>query len=494
MQHTVEKISGNKVKITFQVTAAEFDAAAEKAYLKNRGRINVPGFRKGKAPRKLMERMFGDTVFYDDALELLFPDAYMEAVTAEDLHTVSQPELSVDTMEKGQDVTFSCEVFVQPEVKLGEYKGIEITRTLREVAQSQVDSRLAQEQKRVARSIEVTDLPVEAGDEVNLDYSGTVDGVAFAGGTANGQKLAIGSNSFIPGFEEQMIGMKLGEEKDLNVKFPDEYHAEDLKGKDAVFHVKVNSITREELPELDDDFASEVSDFDTLDAFSADIKAKLQATADEQATEDAKQKLVQAVVDNVELDLPAPMVEDKLNDLLNDMNWRMKQQGFDLKKYMELTGQTEEQMRAMYRDEARNNLKTELVIEEIIKAEDVQADEKDVDEMLADYARSTGKTAEEFKSGLSDAQLAYFQHHSKIRKTLDLLWSNAKVTDEAVKEEETDADESQPKKAPTRKAPAKKAAAKPKATKAKAAEADTKDDADKADEATEKAVEAEDKE
>ena len=489
MQHTVEKISGNKVKITFQVTAAEFDAAAEKAYLKNRGRINVPGFRKGKAPRKLMERMFGEAVFYDDALEMLFPDAYMEAVTAEDLHTVSQPELSVDTIEKGQDVTFSCEVFVQPEVKLGDYKGLDVTRTVREVAQSQVDSRLAQEQKRVARSIEVTEFPVEAGDEVNLDYSGTVDGVAFDGGTASGQKLVIGSNSFIPGFEEQMIGMKLGEEKDLNVKFPDEYHSEDLKGKDAVFHVKVNSITREELPELDDDFASEVSDFDTLEAFSADIKAKLQTTADEQATEDAKQKLVQAAVDNVELDLPAPMVEDKINDMLSDMNWRMKQQGFDLKKYMELTGQTEEQMRAMYRDEARNNLKTELVIEEIIKFEDVQADEKDVDEMIADYARSTGKAAEEFKSELSEAQLAYFQHHSKIRKTLDLLWNSAKVTDEVVKAEETDAadaDESQPKKATARKAPAKKAAAKPKTSKAKATEAEANDAAEKADEAEDK--------
>ena len=430
MEYTVEKLSGNKVKISFKALAADFEAAVDKAYLKNRGRINVPGFRKGKAPRKLIERMYGDMIFYDDALELLFPDAYMDAVQKEDLHPVSQPELDVEKIEKGQDVAFSCEVYVQPEVKLGEYQGLEVSRKIREVAQSEVDERLKQEQKRVARSVEVTDRPVETGDEVNLDYSGTVDGVKFEGGTAQGQKLVIGSNSFIPGFEEQMIGLSIGEEKDLSVKFPEEYHAEELKGKDAIFHVKVNSITREELPELDDDFAGEVSDFDTLAAYSADVKAKLQQTADAQATEAAKQSLVQKVVDAAEIDIPAPMVEEKLNEILNEMNWRMQQQGFDIKRYMQLTGQTEAQMRDMYREEARNNLKTELVIEEIIKAEAVEADEKDTDAMLEEYAKATGKTLEKLKADFSDAQLAYFQHRSKINKVLDMLWDSAKVTDE----------------------------------------------------------------
>ena len=459
MEYTVEKLSGNKVKISFKAQAAVFEEAVEKAYLKNRGRINVPGFRKGKAPRKLIERMYGDMIFYDDALELLFPDAYIEAVQKEDIHPVSQPELDVETIQKGQDVAFSCEVFVQPDVKLGQYKGLEVTRTLTEVGQDQIDARLAQEQKRVARSVEVTDRAVENGDEVNLDYSGSVDGVLFDGGTALDQKLVIGSHSFIPGFEEQMIGIAVGEEKDLNVTFPEEYHAENLKGKTAVFHVKVNSISHEELPELDDDFAGEVSDFDTLSDFVADIKAKLQETADAQATEAAKQSLVQKVVDAAEIEIPEPMVEEKLNDVLSEMNWRMQRQGFDMKQYMQITGQTEAQMRDMYREEARNNLKTELVIEEIIKVEGVEADDKDTEAMLAEYAKATGKTMEALKEDFSDSQRAYFTHRSKINKVLDMLWDNASVTSEtAVVEAETPSDEASAKKT-VRKAAAKKTTA-----------------------------------
>lgn len=454
MEHTVEKLSGNKVKISFSVPADAFDKAVDKAYLKNRGRINVPGFRKGKAPRKLIERMYGDGIFHDDALELIFPDAYMEAVQKEDLHPVSQPELSVDPIQKGAAVTFACEVYVQPEVTLGAYRGVEVARTLREVAQSEIDERLKQEQKRVARSLEITEGGVENGDEVSLDYSGTLDGVAFDGGTAAGQKLTIGSGSFIPGFEEQMIGLKVGQEKDLNVRFPDEYHAENLKGRDAVFHVKVNAIRREELPALDDEFASEVSEFETLDAYAADIRANLQKTADEQSTEAARQRLVQKVVDAAQIDIPAPMVEEKLNDILGEMNWRMQQQGFDIKRYLQLTGQTEAQMRDMYREEARNNLKTELVIEEIIKAEDLQAEESDVNALLEEYAKSVGKTLEQVRAEFSDAQIAYFQHRAKINKALDLLWDNAKVTDEKAAPRQPEASETEPAPKPPAKRPA----------------------------------------
>jgi len=389
---------------------------------------------------------------------------------------VAQPEFDVEKIEKGQDVAFSCEVFVRPEVKLGEYKGVEVTRTVGEISQSEIDDRLKQEQKRVARSLDVTDRPVENGDEVNMDYSGSVDGVAFEGGTANGQKLLIGSNTFIPGFEEQMVGLNVGEEKDLSVKFPEEYHAENLKGKDAVFHVKLNAITREELPKLDDEFASEVSDFDTLQAFEDDIRAKLQQTADERATENAKQNLVQKVVDAAEVDIPAPMVEEKLEDLLSEMNWRMQQQGFDIKKYMQLTGQTEEQMRDMYRGEAQNNLKTELVIDEIVKAEDVQADEQAVDALIENYAKAMEHTLEEMKAELSESQKEYFEHRAKVTKTLDMLWDAAKVTDEKAAPAETDAKET-----------AKHAAKKPAAKKAKA---NTDEPADKPTTASKTAAEA----
>jgi trigger factor len=429
MEHIVEKLSGNKVKISFTAPADVFEDAVGKAYLKNRNRISVPGFRKGKAPRKLMERMYGEAIFYDDALEIIFPSAYREAVETSGLVPVSQPELDVETIQPGQDVKFSCEVYVQPDVTLGAYKGLEVVRTLRPVEQDAVDARIKQEQKRVARSVEVTDRAVEDGDEVTLDYAGSVDGVPFEGGTAQEQKLLIGSQSFIPGFEEQVVGMNVGEEKDLSVRFPDEYHSEALKGKDAVFHVKINAVTREELPELDDEFASEVSDFDTLKEFTDNIRSGLQQTADAQSTEAAKQSMVQQIVDNAQLDIPAPMVEEKLDDLLSEMNWRMQQQGFDMKKYLQLTGQTEEQMRDMYRGEAANNLKTELVMEEIIKAEDVQPSEADVEAMMEDYAKATGKNAETLKAELSDAQKAYFQHRSKITQTLEMLWNSAKVTD-----------------------------------------------------------------
>jgi trigger factor len=322
------------------------------------------------------------------------------------------------------------------------------------VHDSDVEARLLQEQKRVARSVDVTDRPVETGDEVTLDYSGTVDGVAFDGGTAEDQKLVIGSGSFIPGFEEQLAGLSIGEEKDLPVTFPAEYHAEELKGKAAVFHVKVKAITREELPPLDDDFASEVSDFDTLADFSADIRAKLQKTADDQATEAVRQSLVQKVVDTAEVDIPAPMVEEKVHDLLNEMDWRMQQQGFDMKRYMQLTGQTHEQMHDMYREEARNNLKTELVIEEIIKAENVAADEADVAKMVDEYAKAVGKSAEDFRAGLNESQLAYFTHRAKVNRVLDLLWESATVTDETPAQ----ADGDKPAKKPAARKAARKAA------------------------------------
>lgn len=438
MQYSVEKLTGSKIKISFTAPASDFEEAVQKAYIKYRGRFQVQGFRKGKAPRKLIERMYGDSVFYDDALELLFPDAYMEAIEKDDLHPVGRPTLDVETMEKGQDVKFSCETFVFPDIKLGEYKGVDITRTLHDVTEDALDARLQQERKKVSRSVEITDRPVENGDEINLDYSGSVDGVKFNGGTAEGQKLVIGSNSFIPGFEDQMIGMSIGEEKDITVTFPTEYHADDLKGKDAVFHVKVNAISHEELPELDDDFAADVSDFDTLAEYREDLKKQMQAAADEQATAQAKQELIQKIVENAEIDLPDPMVEEKLDDQLREMDWRMQQQGLNIKKYMELTGQTEEQMRDMYRSEARNNLKTEMVIGEIIKTEAIEVTPEKVDEMLSEYTGPMGKTLEELKKELNESQMEYFENRAKTTAALDLLWNSAAVKDEKAAEKAAD--------------------------------------------------------
>ena len=434
MEHTVEKISGNKVKISFKVAAAAFDEALGKAYIKMRGRISVPGFRKGKAPRSLIERMYGEGVFYDDALEIVFPDTYRNAVKENDLRPVSRPELDVEQMEKGKDLLFSCEVFVHPEVKLGQYKGVETTRMLRTVSSEEIDARIAGEQKRVARSVEVTDRSVENGDQVNLDYSGSVDGVKFDGGTAKGQTLVIGSGNFIPGFEEQMVGMEIGSEKDLKVTFPEQYHSEELQGKEAVFHVKLNGITHEELPELDDEFASEVSDFDTFKEYQADIGKKLQEAADGQAEEAAKQALIAAVVDLAEVDIPAPMVEDKLDEMMEQMSWRMQQQGFTLPKYLEMIGKTEAQMRDMYREEAQRSLKSDLVLDEIVKTEKIEADEKEVDKLLEEYAPAMGQTPEQMKESLSAGQLDYFSNRAKVTQALEMLWDSAVVKEEQAKE------------------------------------------------------------
>lgn len=433
MEHSVEKLSSNKVKISFKATAAEFENALQQAYLKLRGQINVPGFRKGKAPRKLIENMFGKGVFYEDALDILFPEAYYKAVEENDLKPVARPEVDVQAMEAGKDLEFSCEVYVMPEVKLGQYKELDVTRTIRKVTDAEVDSRIEQEQKRVARMVDVTDRGLENGDKAELDYSGTVDGVKFDGGTAEHQTLVIGSNTFIPGFEEQMVGMQIGEERDLNVKFPETYHAENLKGKDAVFHVKLHAITREELPELDDDFAAEVSDFDTMKEYRESVEKTLQEAADIQADEAAKSAMVEKAVSNAEIDVPAPMVEEKLDEMMQQMNWRMQQQGFTMEQYMKILGQSEAQMRDMYRGEAESNVRSELVMEEIIKAENIEADEADVEKLLEGYTAAMGQTVEQLKSTFSAEQLDYFKHRAQINKAIDLMWKSAKITDEEIK-------------------------------------------------------------
>ncbi len=264
MSTTVEKIASNKVKLYFDVDSAKFDEAMAKAYLKVRNQVTIPGFRKGKAPRKMIENMYGEGVFYDEAFELIFDEVYGPAVEEKKIEVVDRPEIEIQEIGAGKNLKFTCEVFVKPDVTLGEYKGVSVKKETTIVTDVEVDARLEEERNKQATEIEVEDRAVAEGDTVNLDYAGTVDGVAFAGGTAQDQTLKIGSGSFIPGFEEQMIGMNIGEEKDLQVTFPEKYHAEELAGKAAVFHVKVNSITETQLPALDDDFAKDISEFDTL--------------------------------------------------------------------------------------------------------------------------------------------------------------------------------------------------------------------------------------
>ncbi len=457
MSHTYEKVSGNKAKLTFTIPAEQFDEAMQKAYLKLRGRINVPGFRKGKAPRRMIETLYGEGVFYDDAFELVFPDAYEAAVKEFDLHPVDRPEIGLDEIGAGQELKFHLEVFVRPDVKLGEYKGLTVEAEKQTLTDEMVDARISADQDKASRTIDVEDRPVQEGDTVNLDYAGTVDGVAFAGGTAEGQTLKIGSHQFIPGFEEQMVGMKLGEEKDLNVKFPDEYHAEELKGKDAVFHVKVNGIQMTEKPELDDDFAADISEFNTFAEYKDSIVKELTEKINKSNDIAAENALVEKAVENAEMDIPQAMIDDQAEYMVREMGMRMSYQGLKMEDYLKYTGQTMDDLKAMYKPEAEKRVKTELVIDAIRKAENIEPGEAEIEKAIADQAERSGMDVEDFKKNLTDEQKDYLKDNAAIQMVLDLLKDGAKILE---KKEDKPAEEK----------PAKKAAAKKTAKKADAAE------------------------
>ena len=455
MSHTYEKLSGNKAKLTFTVPAEQFDAAMQQAFLKLRKRINVPGFRKGKAPRRMIETLYGESIFYDDAFEIIFPDVYRVAVEEYELKPVDQPQIDLDEIGAGKDLKFHLEVFVRPDVTLGDYKGLEVEAELQELTDEMVDTRIEEDRKKASRTIDVDDRPVQDGDTVNLDYAGTVDGIAFAGGTAQGQTLTIGSHQFIPGFEEQMVGMQIGEEKDLNVKFPDEYHAEELKGKDAVFHVKVNGIQMTEVPELDDDFAADISEFDTFEAYKENIVRELNERIQKNNDAAAENALVEKAAENAQVDIPEAMIDDQADYMVREMAVRMSYQGLRMEDYLKYTGQTMEGLKQMYKPEAEKRVRIELVIEAIRKTEKIEPTEKDVEKAIEEQAKQMGQDAETFKKNLTDEQKDYLKDNAAIRLVLDLLKKDAKITPKA--EEPT---EKKTVKKPAAKKPAAKKAAK----------------------------------
>ena len=482
MSHTYEKLSGNKAKLTFTIPAEQFDEAMQQAFLKLRKRINVPGFRKGKAPRKMIETLYGESIFYDDAFEIIFPDAYRAAVEEFDLKPVDQPQIDLDEIGAGKDLKFHLEVFVRPDVTLGEYKGLAVETEIQKLTDEMVDARIEEDRKKVSRTIDVDDRPVEEGDTVNLDYAGSVDGVAFAGGTAQGQTLTIGSHQFISGFEEQMVGMQIGEEKDLAVKFPEEYHAEELKGKDAVFHVKVNGIQKTEVPELDDDFAADVSDFDTFKAYKENIVKELTDRINKSNDIAAENALVEKAAENAQIDIPQAMIDDQADYLVREMAMRMSYQGLRMEDYLKYTGQTMDGVKQMYKPEAEKRVRIELVIEAIRNAEKIEPTEADIEKAIADQAEQMGQEVETFKKNLTDEQKGYLKDNAAIRLVLELLKKDAKITEKKAEEPEEKKQAKKPaakksakkadeEEAPAEEKPAKKPAAKKAAKKADAEEA-----------------------
>lgn len=429
MSTTVEKIASNKVKMSFDIDSAKFDEAMGKAYLKVRTQVTIPGFRKGKAPRKMIENMYGEGVFYDEAFELIFDEVYGPAVDEHKVEVVDRPEIEIQEIGAGKNLKFTCEVFVKPDVTLGEYKGVAVKKENTLVTDADVDAKVEEERGKQATEVQVEDRAVTEGDTVNLDYAGSVDGVAFEGGTAQDQTLKIGSHTFIPGFEEQMVGMNIGEEKDLQVTFPEQYHAQELAGKAAVFHVKVNAITETQLPALDDEFAKDISEFDTLDEYKADIRAKLEAQAAERDQNNFTNAVIEKVLENATVEIPDAMVERQIDSMMRDFEYRLMGNGLKLEDFIKYTGSDIKTFRENYREQAAKSVKAHLVLEAIEKAEAIDATEEQIDKQLAAFAEQTGKTVEEFKKSLSESDMTYFKADAIRDNCVKFLTDSAKAED-----------------------------------------------------------------
>lgn len=399
MSLQVEKLEKNMAKLTIEVPAEELDKAIESAYQKNKNKLNVPGFRKGKVPRKMVEKMYGAAIFYEDAANEIIPTAYEEALKdAEDLEIVSQPDIDVVQIEEGKPFIFTAEVALKPEVTLGQYKGIEVEKAEVAVSEEEVDAEVNKERENNARNITVEDRAVADGDIVNIDFEGFTDGEAFEGGKGESYDLTIGSHSFIDTFEEQLIGKNIGEEVEVNVTFPEEYHAPDLAGKPALFKVKINGIQTKELPELDDEFAQEVSEFDTLDEYKADVRKKLEEKKEKEAATAKEDAVIAKIVENATMEIPDAMLDTQVRQMVNDFAQRLQMQGLSFEQYMQFTGATPEQLLDQMRPQAQERIESRLVLEAVVKAENIEATEEDfkteMEKMAEMYQMETEKLIE----------------------------------------------------------------------------------------------------
>lgn len=420
---TVEKVDKNVVSFEFTVSADEFEKGVEKAYRKNVGKINIQGFRKGKAPRKIIERYYGAEIFYEDAVNIVLPDAYDNAVKENNIFPVDQPEIDIKgEIEKGKDITFTAKVTVKPEFELGEYKGVKAQKVTSRVLKKDIEAELEKKREMNSRMVPVEDRPIEKDDVANIDFEGFCDGVPFDGGKGEGFDLTIGSGQFIPGFEEQLIGKNIGDEVDVNVTFPEEYHAEELKGKPALFKVKINSIKVKELPELDDEFAKDISEFDTLEDLKKDIKENLSKAGKENAAHKTEENVINAVCDATEIDIPDAMINSQIDKMLRDFDMNMRYQGLNLEQYLKYTGMTVDKMRAQFKDDAAKNVKTSLVLEKICEAEGIDASEDEINKEYESMAESNGMKIEDIKKYVSEDDV---KETIKARNTIKFLVDNA---------------------------------------------------------------------
>ena len=435
MSVQVEKLEKNMAKLTIEVSAEEFDAAIEQAYQKDKKKISLPGFRKGKAPRKMIEKMYGTGVFYEDAANIVIPKAYSEAAKECGEEIVSQPEISVTQIGAGQPFIFTAEVALKPAVTLGDYKGVEVEKTPVEVSEEEVDKEVDKERENNSRTIDVDDRAVEKGDMIKLNFEGFVDGTPFEGGKAEDYSLTIGSGSFIPGFEDQLIGAKIGEEVEVNVTFPEEYHAAELKGKPAVFKCTVNEIKVKELPEADDEFAKDVSEFDTLAEYKDDIRAKLLEKKTADAKREKQNKTVAKAVENATMEIPEAMITEQVRRMADDFARRLQSQGLSMDQYMQFTGLTMDALAQQMRPEALKRIQNSLVLEAIAKAENIEVTDEKVNEEIEKMAAAYKMEADKLKELIGDAEKEQMKSDLAIQAAVDMI-TDAAVEVEAAKEEE----------------------------------------------------------
>ena len=427
MSVQVEKLEKNMAKLTVEVSAEDFKAAIKKAFNKNKNRFSIPGFRKGKPPQAMIEKMYGEGVFYEDAADEAINASYAEAMKESGLDIVSRPEVTIEKIGKDEPFVYSALVAVKPEVTLGQYKGVEVEKADASVSAEDVEAELKKVQEQNARLLTVEDRGVEDGDQTVIDFEGFVDGKGFEGGKAEDYPLTIGSHSFIDTFEEQLIGKKIGEECEVNVTFPTEYHAADLAGKPATFKVTVKEIKVKELPELNDEFASEVSEFDTLDEYKKDVEKKLAEKKEIEANSRNEDAVVAKVVENASMEIPDKMIDAQAENMVQDMARRMQSQGLSLDMYLKYTGMTVEQMKEQARPDAEKRIRTRLVLEAVAQAENIQISDEKVDEEVAKMAEAYKMEVDKLKSYMSESDIKQMKEDLAVQQAVDLLVAEAKL-------------------------------------------------------------------
>ncbi|MDD6214407.1 MAG: trigger factor [Firmicutes bacterium] len=423
-----EQVEKNLIKLTFEVSAEDFEKAINKAYAKNVKKYSVPGFRKGKVPRAIIEKYYTEAVFYDEAINFVLPDAYTKALDEADITPAARPEMEIDEIKKGEPIKFTALVTTKPEVKLGEYLGVKVNKIEHNVTEEDIDKDIENTRRKNARLIPADDRAVQDGDVVTIDFEGFADGVAFDGGKGENYDLEVGSGTFIPGFEEQLVGAKINDEVEVKVTFPEEYHTPNLAGKPATFKVTVKEIKAKELPELDDDFASEVSEFDTLDEYKKSVKERLEKAAEQQVKNETETAVIDKVVENCDVDVPEAMIKEQTEKIVANFEQRLNYQGMDLKMYLQYTGNTMDAFKESFKPQAEKQLKTSLIVEAVSKAEHVEVTDDEVNERIAEMAKQYNMEADKLKELMQEKDIENLKSDLIMSKTVDMLVSKAKIS------------------------------------------------------------------